>query len=185
MGRITYGMLCSLDGYIAGPEGGSQLSVPVSDLHAYFNAVQRRSALDIYGRRMYEVMCAWDTYGDKPGIAEVVREFAGLWQATPKAVFSTTLAEVGPNARLIAEDVEAAARKLKAETDGDISVSGAELAASFGRWSLIDEYQLFVFPQVLGGGKPYFARGTPLNLKLVGTESLPQNVLLMRYAPAR
>jgi dihydrofolate reductase len=94
------------------------------------------------------------------------------------------LQEVGPNAWLVTGDVEAAARALKAETDGEISVSGAELAASFGRWGLIDEYQLFIYPSVVGGGKPYFAHGVPLNLKPLGAERLPEDVMLLRYAPA-
>ena len=183
MGRITYGMLCSLDGYITGPEGGPQLSFPVGGLHAYFNEMQRRSALDIYGRRMYEVMRVWDTYDEDPNIDEVEREFARLWRKTPKVVFSTTLSGVGPNTRLVDAGFEEAARALKAGTDGEISVSGADLAASFGRWGLIDEYRLFVFPQVLGGGKPLFAHGLPLDLKPVGTEQLPQDVVLLRYAP--
>lgn len=184
MGRIIYGMLTSLDGYIEGAAGASQWSGPKEELHRYFNEMQRNIALDIYGRRMYEVMRVWDTYDRDPSITDFEREFAHFWQQTPKVVISTTLKEVGANARLVSDDVEAAARALKAETEGDISVSGAELAASFGRWGLIDEYQLFVYPSVAGGGKPYFAHGVPLDLKPLGSERLPEDVLLLRYAPA-
>lgn len=184
MGRIIYGMLVSLDGYIAGPEGGPQLPVPVGELHDYFNDMQRRLSLDIYGRRMYEDMRAWETYDKDRSIKDVEREFAVLWRQTPKVVFSTTLSEVGPNARLVGRDAEKAARAIKADTEGDISVSGAELAASFARWGLIDEFQLFMQPVVLGGGKPYFAQGLSLKLKPSGMERLPQGVILLRYAPA-
>jgi dihydrofolate reductase len=185
MGKMIYGLLTSLDGYIEAPEGvDSRWSGPDEELHLYFNEMQRNLALDIYGRRMYEVMRVWDTYDRDPSIKAFERKFAQLWQQTPKVVVSTTLQEVGPNARLVGGDVEAAARALKAQTDGDISVSGAELAASFGRWGLIDEYQLFVYPSVVGGGKPYFAHGAPLNLKPLGTERLPNDVVLLRYAPA-
>lgn len=185
MGKMIYGLLTSLDGYIEAPEGSdTRWSGPGGALHRYFNEMQRNLALDIYGRRMYEVMRVWDTYDRDPSITAVEREFAQLWQQTPKVVVSTTLQAVGPNARLVRGDVEAAARALKAETDGDISVSGAELAASFGRWGLIDEYQLFVYPSVVGGGKPYFAHGVPLDLKPLGAERLPEDVMLLRYAPA-
>jgi dihydrofolate reductase len=184
MGRMIYAMLTSLDGYIAGPEGGPQLPVPQRELHLYFNEVQRRSALDIYGRKMYEMMRAWETYDQGGDLREDEREFARLWRETPKVVFSTTLKKIGPNARLVTHDAEAAARAIKAETDGDIHVSGAETAARLGRHGLIDEYQLFVNPVVLGGGKPYFAAGMPLNLKPIGTERLAQDIVLLRYAAA-
>lgn len=184
MGWMIYGMLTSLDGYIAGPEKGPQLPVPERELHLHFNEMQRRSSLDVYGRRMYEVMRIWETYDHDPTVSEVEREFARLWRETPKIVFSTTLREVGPNARLVSQDAETAARAIKTETDGDIMVSGAELAANFARWGLIDEFQLFIFPVVLGGGKPFFAAGLSLNLTPLDMERLPQDVVLLRYVPA-
>lgn len=184
MGRMIYAMLTSLDGYIAGPEGGPQLPVPQREMHLYFNDMQRRSALDVYGRKMYQTMQVWETYDQGGDVAGYEREFAQLWRQTPKVVISTTLTEVGPNARLVGGDVEAAARAIKAETNGDISVSGAETAASLARLGLIDEYQLFVNPVVLGGGKPFFAADLSLNLKPLGAERLAQDIVLLRYAPA-
>jgi dihydrofolate reductase len=184
MGRMIFGMLTSLDGYIAGPDGGPQLPIPNGELHLYFNEMMRQASLNLYGRRMYEVMRAWETYDRDPAVSDIEREFARLWQETPKIVFSTTLREVGPNARLVSRDAEAAAREIKAGTDGDILVSGPELAASFARHGLIDEYQLFMHPVVLGGGKPFFAGGLSLNVEPLGTERLPQDVILLRYAPA-
>lgn len=102
----------------------------------------------------------------------------------PKIVFSTTLREVGTNARLVKGDAENVARSLKSEADGEISVAGAELAAHLARAGLIDEYRLYTHPVVLGGGKPYFQSGLSLTLKPLGTESLTQSVTLLRYAPA-
>lgn len=184
MGRVTYAMLVSLDGYIAGPEGGPQLPVPESELHRHFNDLTKRTSMELYGRRMYEVMRVWETWDATPGRPEVEIGFARAWRKTPKMVFSSTLQEVGPNARLVRDDVESVVRSLKAETDGEISVSGAGLAASLSRLRLVDEYRLYLHPVVLGGGKPYFEAGLSLNLKPLGAEQLPQGVTLLRYAPA-
>ena len=117
------------------------------------------------------------------GAEDVERDFARAWRETPKIVFSTTLEEVGPNARLVRDDAEAVAKSLKGEATGEISVSGAELAAHLARAGLIDEYRLYVHPVVLGGGKPYFQSGLSLALKPLGTERLAQGVTLLRYAP--
>jgi dihydrofolate reductase len=144
----------------------------------------KRTSMELYGRRMYEVMRFWETSDATPGQPEVEIDFARAWRKTPKVVFSSTLPDVGPNARLVRDDVESVVRSLKAETDGEISVSGAGLAASLSRLRLVDEYRLYMHPLVLGGGKPYFEAGLSLNLKPLGTEQLPQGVTLLRYAPA-
>jgi dihydrofolate reductase len=183
MGKIIYSMLTSLDGYIAGPEGGPALPVPESELHWYFNARMREIAIELNGRRMYEAMRVWDTWDKIPGAPLVEVDFAKAWQETPKVVISTTLREVGPNARLVKGNVEGVVRSLKAEASGDISVSGAALAASLAGLGLIDEYWLYMNPVVLGGGKPFFQAGLSLKLTLLGTENLMQNVVLLRYAP--
>ena len=133
---------------------------------------------------MYEVMRYWETCDKRAGAHEVEVDFARAWQETPKIVFSTTLREVGPNARLVHGDVENVVNSVKSESDGDISVAGAGLAASFSRLRLIDEYQLFVHPMVLGGGRPFFEAGTSMKLKPLGSEKLAQDVILLRFAPA-
>ena len=99
-------------------------------------------------------------------------------------MFSTTLTQVGPNARLVNSDAPATVRSLKAEADGLVVLGGADLAAGLARAGLIDEYQLYMHPVVLGGGKPYFQSGLSLTLKPLGKESLAQGVTLLRYAPA-
>ena len=184
MARIVYSMLTSLDGYISGPSGGIDLPVPEEELHRHFNDEMRRTSIALCGRRMYEIMRFWDSPEREATADEVERDFARAWQETPKIVFSTTLREVGLNARLMKGDLEAAARSLKSETDGEISVSGAELAGHLARAGLIDEYRLYMHPMVLGGGKPYFQAGLSLTLKPLGTQTLPQGVTLLRYAPA-
>ncbi|WP_192258114.1 dihydrofolate reductase family protein [Mesorhizobium silamurunense] len=184
MARIVYSMLMSLDGYIAGPDGSIDLPVPEEELHRHFNEEMRQTAIALCGRRLYETMRFWDSADRETGAEEVERDFAHAWRETPKIVFSTTLREVGANARLADGDAVAMARSLKTETDGQISVGGAELAGHLARAGLIDEYRLYMHPVVLGGGKPYFQHGLSLALTPLGAERLSQGVTLLRYAPA-
>ena len=180
-GHIFYGFVVSVDGYIANAQGDIGLPVPQEALHRHFNVMQERTALNLYGRRMYEIMRYWD---NPPADSQPFElEYARAWQATPKVVVSTTLSSVGPNARLVSTDVERTVRHLKAETDGEIEVNGAKLAASLIRYGLVDEFRLYVAPVVLGSGTPYFEAGLQLELELLGTESLPQNTTLLRFRP--
>jgi len=181
MTKISFGMMVSLDGYIAGPEGGPSLPPPNEELHQYWNDVQKRTDVLLYGRRMYEVMRYWDSADTNPESLPVEVDFALAWQRTPKVVFSTTLTDVGPNARLVKENVREAVEGLKTNPGGNIEVAGAGLAATLSRLGLIDEYRLYACPVVLGGGKPFFEAGTSLTLVPLATEKLPQGVVLMRY----
>ena len=183
MARIVYSMMVSLDGFIAGPNGDIGLPVPEAALHQHFNEMMEQTSMELCGRRMYEVMRFWDSPEREASDSRIERDFARAWQETPKIVFSTTLREVGPNARLVNSDAKNEEASLKLKTDGYISVAGANLAAHLARANLIDEYRLYMHPVVLGGGKPYFQSGLSLALKPLGTESLPQGVTLLRYAP--
>ena len=108
MGRMIYGMLTSLDGYIGGPEGGPQLPMFGEPLHRYFNGTMEETAVSVYGRNMYEVMQAWQNWEqDYPDADPWENEFAVAWRKAPKVVVSTTLKQVGPNARLVSDNVEA------------------------------------------------------------------------------
>jgi dihydrofolate reductase len=183
-GHIFYAFAVSVDGYIASAHsGGIGLPVPEEALHRHFNEVQERTALNLYGRNMYEVMKYW--YAPPAESPAFEQEYARAWQATPKVVFSTTLESVGANARLVKQkaEVERTVRQLKAETNGEIEVNGATLAASLVRFGLVDEFRLYVMPVVLGGGKPYFEPGLQLELEPLGAESLPQQCTLLRFRP--
>ncbi|NOU34255.1 MAG: dihydrofolate reductase [Polyangiaceae bacterium] len=184
-GHIFYSFAVSVDGYIANEKGDIGLPVPEEALHRHFNEGQARTALNLYGRKMYEVMQYWDAPPKESADFEL--EFARAWQGTPKVVFSTTLERVGPNARLVTEraEVERTVRQLKAETHGEIEVNGAGLAASLIRLGLVDEFRLYVMPVVLGGGTPYFEAGLQLELEPLGTESLPQQCTLLRFRPKK
>lgn len=186
MGKVSYGMMLSLDGYIAGVEGGPSLPVPEEPLHRYFNQLQRQATVSLFGRRLYELMQYWDTADQQPNCPDVEREFSRFWKETPKVVVSTTLTSVGPNARLVNGDgLEQLVRELRAAPDADVQVGGATLAASLSRLGLIDEYLLYFYPVVLGGGTPYFTAGSALQLEPIGEEKLSQGVVLLRYRPRR
>lgn len=184
MGNVIFGMNTSVDGYVAGPSGGPEdMPAPGDELHQYFNDLQRSAALSLYGRELYTVMQYWDT--DDPNWNAVEEEFATVWRATPKVVVSTTLTEVGPNATLVSEDVDAELRRIVAATDGEIDVGGPTLAATLSRLGLIDEYRIYQRPLVLGGGKPFFPAETPIDLSLLDVEMLPDDTVLLRYQPVR
>lgn len=179
MGKLVFGMMQSLDGYVAGAPGGPQLPPPGEALHRHFNDHVRALAGMIYGRRMYEVMRYWDA--DQPDWGDVERDFAAAWRAKPKWVVSRTLNSVGPNATLVRDDVGTVVRALKAELDGEIDVAGPELAGSLTALGLIDEYRLYFRPFVLGGGKPYFSVARP-PLRLVRAESVGEDAMMLTYA---
>jgi dihydrofolate reductase len=181
MARFVFGMMQSLDGYIDGVEGGPQLPGPGPLLHRHFNDHVRGLAGCFYGRRIYEMMRYWDE--DRPEWGEIEHDFAAAWRPHPKWVVSRTLKSVGPNAELVSGDLEAFARRLKTEVEGDIDVAGAQLAAGLGELGLMDEYRLYFRPIVLGGGKPYFARARPA-LRLVGSGVVPEDASRLVYAPA-
>lgn len=187
MAKFIFGMMQSLDGYVAGAPGRPQLPPPGPALHQYFNDHVRGLAGCLYGRRMYEVMrywdaddSDWDRADNKWGAVE--RDFATVWRARPKWVVSRSLRSVGPNATLIGTDVEATVRRLKAEVDGDIDVAGPELAAALGGLGLIDEYRLYLLPFVLGIGKPFFAGARP-PLRLMGSEVVAEETVRLTYVP--
>lgn len=181
MAKLVFGMMQSLDGYVAGAAGGPQLPVPGSVLHRHFNDIVHGLAGCLYGRRMYEVMRYWDE--DRPEWDAIEHDFAAAWRARPKWVVSRSLKSVGPNATLVSDDVEAFVRQLKADVEGPIDVAGPELAASLTDLGLVDEYRLYLRPFVLGQGKPYFARARP-PLRLVVSEPIPEDVVRLTFVPA-
>ena len=181
MARLVFGMMQSLDGYVAGTPGGPQLPPPGVALHQHFNDHVRGLAGALYGRRIYEIMRYWDE--DQPDWEAVEHDFAAAWRAQPKWVVSRTLKSVGPNATLVPGDVAAFVRRLKADVAGEIDVAGPELAGSLTSLGLIDEYRLYFRPFVLGGGKPYFAGARP-PLRLVGTDRVGEDAVCVTYVPA-
>lgn len=183
MAKIVFGMMQSLDGYVAGVEGELEPplhSPPGVALFRYWIDYMRDLAGSLYGRRMYEVMRYWDE--DRPEWDAPEREFAVAWRAQPKWVASRSLRSVGANAILVGDDLEALVRRLKAEVDGVIDVAGPELAGSLTELGLIDEYQLYFRPFVVGRGKPYFAGARP-PLRLVDSNRVGEDTIRLTYVP--
>jgi dihydrofolate reductase len=177
MAKLVFGLNQSLDGYVDHTAG----FIPDPVLFRHFIDDVRGLAGSVYGRAMYEVMRYWDE--DHSEWDEAERGYAAAWRSQPKWVVSRTLKSVGPNATLVEDEVEAAIRRLKAQLDGVIEVSGPELAGSLTKLGLVDEYHLYVHPVVLGGGKPFFAGPRP-PLRLVASDRIGENVIKLTYVPA-
>ncbi len=182
MPKLIYWMSVSLDGFIAGPGGEIDWSAPDAELHSFHNEQMRGIGVELCGRRLYEVMAYWDTADQDPSLPAHELEFARIWQATPKVVFSSTLGAVAGNARLAESGVGEEVARLKQQPGGDLAVGGAGLAASCVRLGLIDEYRLFVSPVVLGGGTPYFpSLEERIELELLETRTFASRVVYLRY----
>lgn len=181
MGRVIHSMSVSLDGYVAGPDGTFDWSVPDEELHQVHNDQVRELGAHFLGTALYETMRYWDTPEAAAG-GEVARDFAEVWRALPKVVFSSTLSEVEGNARLATEGPAEELTRVREETDGDIGVGGARLAGSFARLGLVDEYRLFVCPVLVGGGTPYFPPfDEQIDLELLETQTFGSRVVYLRY----
>jgi dihydrofolate reductase len=170
----------SADGYVVGPDGKFDWAVPDEELHRFHNEQTRALAGHLLGRRLYETMVYWETAENDP--SDIAREFALIWQALPKVVFSRTLGSVeGANTTLARGELRAELAALQAAVGGDVGVGGAELAAEAARLGLIDEYRLFVHPVAVGGGSPFFPRDQRLDLELVETRTFSSRVVYLRY----
>jgi len=176
----------SLDGFIAGPDGDIGWSAPDEELHRFHNLHASETGVHLYGRRLYEEMIYWETAAEHPSLPEHALEFARIWKATPKVVFSRTLDKVEGNATLVKDNAAAVVAKLKEEPGKDLAVGGAGLAASLMPHGLIDEYRLFVSPVVLGAGTAYFPTlDQRIELELVEARRFGSRVVYLRYQRAR
>ena len=176
MAKLVYGLNQSLDGYVEHTK-----FLPSAGLFRHFIDHVRGLAGMVYGRRIYEVMRYWDE--DQSDWDAAQREYAAVWRRQPKWVVSRTLKSVGPNAILVGDDLKAAISGLKAQLAGEIDVAGPDLARSLTDLGLIDEYQLYLHPVVLGHGKPFFAGPRP-PLRLVTSERIDGDVMRLTYVPA-
>lgn len=177
MAKLVYALSQSLDGYV----DHMKLGPPPPAAFRHFIGLVRDAAGLIYGRRTYEIMRYWEE--DLPDWDAEDREFAVVWRSQRKWVVSRSLESVGPNATLVADDVEKVTRRLKAELPGEIQVAGPVLAQSLTEGALIDEYRLYLRPVVLGGGQPFFAGPRP-PLHLVGSDLIADDLIRLTYVPA-
>ena len=177
MAKLVFGMNQSLDGYVDHQAFGP----PAPSLFRHFTEQVRKLTGMLYGRGMYEVMRYWD--GDLPDWGADERDYAAAWRSRPKWVVSRSLESVGPNAALVADDIEAAMRGLKAGHAGEIEVAGPDLARSLTDLGLVDEYRIYLHPVVLGRGKPFFAGPRP-RLRLAASDLIVEDVVRLTYVPA-
>jgi dihydrofolate reductase len=182
MGKLIYSMITSLDGLVSDPDGNFGWGAPEQESHEFINQQSRSIGTYLYGRRMYETMVYWETAHTTPDRRPVSLEYARIWQAADKVVYSTTLNEVASARTRIGRtfDLEAV-RQLKAGSDLALCVAGPHLAAQAIRAGLVDEYQLFVGPAIVGGGNPFFPDDVRVDLELLDQRRFDNGVVYLRY----
>lgn len=187
MRSVTYSMNVSLDGYIVGPDGAFDWSVPDDEVFRFWIDETRKLDVHLLGRRLYETMLYWETAAQDPTLDAPTREWIEVWNPLPKVVFSTTLSTVEGNARLASGSVAEEIERLRAEPgEGGIAIGGATLAAEAAASGLIDEYQAVVYPVLVGGGIPFFPRAERrVDLELVETRTFSSKFAYLRYRVTR
>ncbi len=182
MAKLSYSAITSLDGYVADEDGTFDWSAPDEEVHAFINNLERRVGTYLYGRRIYEVMVAWETMPTGADQPSVIRDFAEVWRAADKVVYSRIL-ETASSARTRIErsfDPEAV-RQMKRSAERDLSVAGPDLAAQAIRAGLVDECHLFLTPTVVGGGTPSLPNGVRLELELLAERRFASGVVHLHY----
>ena len=182
MRRIVVMMSVSLDGFIAGPNGDISWHLVDDEMHSEINAVLGEMSAFLHGRLVYELMADyWPTAESDPNATPAMLEFAPIWRDMPKVVYSTTLRSADWNSTVVPRVDRDEVLALKSQPGGDMSLGGANLAASFQALDLVDEYRLHLVPVVLGAGVPMFAPGQRFDLRLVETRPYGNGVVLLRY----
>ena len=182
MARLIYLAITSLDGYIADEDGNFDWAAPDEEVHTFINDLERPVGTYLYGRRMYEVMVVWET---DPTLAEqspVTRDFARIWQASEKIVYSKTLEQASSARTRIERDFDPdAIRQMKAQAGSDIAVGGPDLASQAIKAGLVDEWQLFVVPIVVGGGKQSLPNNVRLKLEVLDERRFGNGMVYLHY----
>jgi dihydrofolate reductase len=186
MGKLIYAAITSLDGYMADETGNFDWSVPDEEVHGFINDLERPIGTYLYGRRLYEVMAAWETIDTSEDVPAAMRDFAGIWRRADKVVYSRTLEAPSTARTRIEREFDAAAvRAMKASAGQDLSVGGAELAAQAFAAGLVDECHLFVSPIVVGGGSRALPSGMRVELELLEERRFGNGVVHLRYRVGR
>jgi dihydrofolate reductase len=182
MAKLIYSALTSLDGYVADEDGNFDWAEPDDEVHTFINDLARPDGIHLYGRRMYEVMRAWETMDTGADQRPVMRDFAQMWQAADKIVYSTTLEKVS-TARTRIERVfdPDAVRQLKATADRDLIVGGPGLAGQAFRAGLVDECHLYLAPIAVGGGNQSLPDNVRLKLDLLDERRFGNGMVFLRY----
>jgi dihydrofolate reductase len=182
MAKLIYSAITSLDGYVADEDGNFDWAAPDEEVHAFVNDLERPVGTYLYGRRIYEVMVAWETMDTGPDQTPVMRDFAEIWRAANKIVYSRTLETVSSAKTRIERDFDPeAVQQMKARAGRDISVGGPDLAAQAIKAGLVDECHLFVSPIVVGGGKQSLPDNVRLKLDLLDERRFGNGVVHLHY----
>lgn len=185
MAKLIYSMNPSLDGFVEERDGSFDWGTPDEVLHRIHNERVRGLGGHLLGRRLYEIMLFWETLHEDPEAPDYILEFADIWKALPKVVFSRTLGEVVGNTRLARGSIAEEAAELMERTGRDVAIGGAELAGEAIRLGLVEEFQIFVYPVLAGGGKPLFPElEQTVPLKLKQTKTLSGGVVYLEYERA-
>ena len=182
MAELIYAAIASLDGYVEDEEGRFDWAAPDDEVHAFVNDLERPIGTYLYGRRMYETMVFWETVGPDAEEPVVFSDYAGIWRAAEKIVYSRTLASVSSARTRIESEFEPdAVRRLKQSTTADIAVGGAELAGQAIGAGLVDECHLFLCPMVVGGGKRALPDDVRVQLELLDERRFRNGVVHVHY----
>jgi dihydrofolate reductase len=182
LAKLIFSAITSLDGYVADKDGNFDWSAPDEELHTFVNNLQRPIGTYLYGRRLYEVMKFWETATTLAGQPPFILDFAEIWQAADKVVYSRTLDKVSSaKTRIEREFDPEAVRQMKARAERDIAVGGPHLAAQAIKAGLVDEYHLFLTPVVVGGGNQSLPDGVGMNLELMDERRFRSGVVHLHY----
>jgi dihydrofolate reductase len=182
MARLIYSTIASLDGYIADENGNFDWAAPDEEVHSFVNDLERPVGTYLFGRRMYETMVFWETVRAAAGQPPVMEDFAQIWQAADKIVYSRTLETVSSARTRIERDFDPeAVRQMKEAAERNLTIAGPELAAQAIKAGLVDEYQLFLTPIVVGGGKQSLPDNVRLELELVDERRFGSGVVYLHY----
>jgi len=181
MAKLIYSSIASLDGYVADERGNFDWAAPDDEVHAFVNELERPVGTYLYGRRMYDVLVAWETMPteDQP---DVIRDYAEIWRTADKIVYSTTLPTAASAKTLIERSFDPdVVRQLKTKAARDLSVGGPALAAQALEAGLVDECHLFVVPVIVGGGTRSLPDGLRLDLELMGERRFANGTVYLHY----
>ncbi|HXN78461.1 MAG TPA: dihydrofolate reductase family protein [Candidatus Dormibacteraeota bacterium] len=182
MAILIYAAITSLDGYVADEHGNFDWAEPDEEVHSFVNDLQRRAGTHLYGRRMYEVMVAWEAMPNLADEPSVIQDYAAIWQAADKIVYSRTLDKVSSARTRIQRDFDPQEiRHMKTAAAGDITVGGPHLAAQAIKAGLVDELHKFVTPIAVGGGNRFLPDGVRVKLELLDERRFGNGVVHLHY----
>ncbi len=191
MGKLIYAVMTSLDGFVADQDGNFEWAMPSEEVHAFINDIARNVGTSLLGRNMYEIMKVWDTIptegtgGPMDGPSEAMNDYAGIWQAAKKIVYSTSLTDLTiANATIERVFDAGTVKKLVAASDKDFDISGPHLAAEAIKAGIVDEYHQIIVPVIIGNGNYWLPRDIKIELKLVDVRRFENGFVHLQYVNA-